>query len=224
MAYFIAIAGNMGVGKSTLTERLAAKLGWKAYLEPTTENPYLSDFYGDMHRWGFHSQIFFLAHRLKQHSELARAGVPVIQDRSVYENAEVFARNLYERGFLSERDWQTYQTIYQTLIALLPPPNLIIYLRATVPTLIHRIGSRGRDYEQKIDPNYLIELNRLHEEWAHSFTRAPILPVATDRINFIDNDAALERLVNTIVNTLPLQPLPLFNTHEVKPRVPGYEV
>lgn len=210
--YFIAIAGNMGVGKSTLTERLATKLGWQAYLEPAADNPYLSDFYEDMHRWGFHSQMFFLAHRFKQHSELAQAGFSVIQDRSVYENAEVFAHNLYLRGFLSERDWQTYQTMYQTLIALLPPPNLIIYLRANVPTLLRRISRRGRDFEQKADPEYVAELNRLHEDWAANFTLAPMLRVNTDYVNFVEDDAALEKLCNSIVRTLPLQQLPFKKT------------
>ncbi|MEK7532747.1 MAG: deoxynucleoside kinase, partial [Patescibacteria group bacterium] len=113
MSYFIAIAGNIGVGKSTLTERLGSKLGWEIYLEPTTENPYLADFYRDMRRWGFHSQVFFLTHRLQQHIDLLNAPNTVVQDRSVYENAEVFARNLYEKDLISERDWMTYQRIYQ---------------------------------------------------------------------------------------------------------------
>src|SRR3989344_5565631 len=121
MPYFIAIAGNIGVGKSTLTKRLGEKLGWEIYLEPTTDNPYLADFYKDMKRWGFHSQIFFLTHRLEQHLALLQSGRTVVQDRSVYENAEVFARNLYEKDLMSERDWATYNRIYHNLIDLLPP-------------------------------------------------------------------------------------------------------
>lgn len=211
MPEFIAIAGNMGVGKSALTNRLAAKLGWQPYLEPTEDNPYLSDFYEDMHRWGFHSQVFFLAHRLRQHSELIKSGGAVVQDRSVYENAEVFARNLFERGLLSERDWGTYQTIYQTLVALLPPPNLIIYLRANIPTLLNRIEKRGRDYERKVDPNYLLELSNLYDRWAETFNLAPILCVKTDHINFVEDDKALEKLAKDILSAIPHQPLPLFD-------------
>lgn len=211
MAHFIAIAGNMGVGKSTLTQLLATRLGWKAYLEPVVDNPYLSDFYTDMNRWGFHSQIFFLAHRLKQHAELARSQESVIQDRSIYENAEIFAQNLFDRGHLSERDWATFQTVYQSTVALLPPPNLIVYLRASTPSLVSRIKSRGRDYEKNIDLVYLEQLNQLHDRWVAQFKRAPILEVSTDGINFSENEPALSDLVFKIRDRLQIHPLPLFD-------------
>lgn len=210
MSYFIAIAGNIGVGKSTLTERLGAKLGWEIYLEPTAENPYLADFYKDMRRWGFHSQIFFLTHRLQQHIELTHAANTVVQDRSVYENAEVFARNLYEKDLLSERDWNTYQQIYQNLIDLVPPPNLIVYLRAMVPTLRRRIELRGREYERRVPTSYLAELNQLYDRWTRTFTIAPIMTVNTDKVNFVEDENALEQLVREIENALPVRQLPLF--------------
>lgn len=212
MAHFIAIAGNMGVGKSTLTELLAARLGWKAYLEPAVNNPYLFDFYQDMNRWGFHSQVFFLAHRLQQHAELARSEESVIQDRSVYENAEIFAQNLFDQGYLSERDWATFQTMYQTTIELLPPPNLIIYLQASIPSLVDRIQNRGHDYEKNIDLAYLTKLNQLHNRWATQFKRAPILAVPTDGVNFLEDGVAVDNLVQQIRNKLHLNPLPLFDT------------
>ena len=210
MSYFIAIAGNIGVGKSTLTERLGTKLGWEIYLEPTAENPYLADLYQDMQRWGFHSQVFFLTHRLEQHLELLQSKNTAVQDRSVYENAEVFARNLYEKDLLSERDWATYNRIYQNLINVLPPPHLIVYLRASVPTLLHRIARRGREYEKRIPKYYLAELNQLYDRWAQSFTVAPVLTVDTDRINFVEDEAALEALTEMITNRLPIQQLPIF--------------
>ncbi|MEK7481148.1 MAG: deoxynucleoside kinase [Patescibacteria group bacterium] len=210
MSYFIAIAGNIGVGKSTLTERLGTKLGWEIYLEPTTQNPYLADFYKDMQRWGFHSQVFFLTHRLQQHIDLLHAQNTVVQDRSVYENAEVFARNLYEKDLLSERDWQTYQQIYQNLIDLVPPPNLIVYLRATVPTLRRRIELRGREYERRVPTSYLAELNQLYDRWTRTFTIAPIMTVNTDAVNFVEDETALDTLVHEIENTLPVRQLPLY--------------
>lgn len=208
MSYFIAVAGNMGVGKSELTQRLAAKLGWQAFLEPAAQNPYLPDFYADMPRWAFHSQTFFLAHRLREHQALLARGEPAIQDRSVYENAEVFARLLYRRGNLTERDWQTYYELYQTLVALLPPPTLIIYLEASVPTLVSRIEERGRKFEQDIDVAYLTELNSYYDEWAKTTKVAPLLRVPTDHRNFVKDDNELERLTNEIYRMLPMQQLP----------------
>ncbi|KKR04121.1 MAG: Deoxyguanosine kinase / deoxyadenosine kinase subunit [Parcubacteria group bacterium GW2011_GWC2_39_14] len=209
MPNFIAIAGNMGVGKSTLTLKLADRLGWKAFVEPVAQNPYLSDFFQDMERWGFHSQVFFLSHRLRQHCELIKSG-NAIQDRSVYENAEVFARNLYKHGKMSEHDWATYKNIYESLIELVAPPSLIIYLHASVPVLVQRIENRGREFEQKVDPEYLGELNELYEEWTTNFKLAPVLRVDTDNINFIEDKEALEKLSQEIMKSIPNQPLPLF--------------
>lgn len=199
---FIAIAGNIGVGKSTLTTLLAHKLGWTPFLEPAAENPYLADFYQDMRRWSFHSQVFFLSQRVQQHRQLLERGEPVVLDRSVYEDAEVFARNLYVRGEMSRRDWATYETLYRTMSSLLRPPDLIVYLRASVPTLLRRIQQRGRDYERDIAPDYLASLNMLYDEWAVRFTASRILTIETDAINYVthldDSKAVVEQIQTAV--------------------------
>ena len=150
--------------RSTLVSLLSTKLGWEPVFEAVTENPYLADFYADMNRWSFHSQVFFLVRRLQQHHDLLQRPSPVLQDRSVYEDAEIFARNLYHQGHLSERDWGSYFDLYQTLTRMLRPPDLVIYLRASVPTLRRRITGRGREYERNIADSYLHDLNRLYED------------------------------------------------------------
>ena len=200
--YFVAVAGNIGVGKSTLTRLLAQALGWDPFFEPVAENPYLADFYQDMARWGFHSQTFFLSTRLQQHYLLQQHQESVIQDRTIYEDAEIFARNLHRQGYLSERDWQTYHAIYESLSLLLRPPNLIVYLQASVPTLRRRITQRGRDYERNISDDYLAALNNLYEEWAASFTACPLLTVATDNLNYVNNGQHLEQMISIIQDRL----------------------
>ena len=192
--YFITVAGNIGVGKSTLVTRLAHHLGWQPVLEAVAENPYLADFYQDMERWSFHSQVFFLSRRLQQHHRLLQQPDSVIQDRSVYEDAEIFARNLHQQGHLSARDWQCYCDLYQTLITLLPPPNLVLYLRASVPTLRRRINQRGRTYEQAIPDDYLAQLNQLYDEWSAAFTLSPVLTVDTDNLDYVQHDEHLEQI------------------------------
>ncbi|HLA08645.1 MAG TPA: deoxynucleoside kinase [Anaerolineales bacterium] len=165
MKKFVAVAGNIGVGKSTLVEMLCARMGWEPFFEPVTENPYLADFYADMDAWAFHSQVFFLTHRLRSHYKLSQHPDSVVQDRSVYEDAEIFAQNLYLQGHIQHRDYQTYRDMYETMMRFLPPPDLVIYLRASIPTLMNRISSRGRDYERTIAPDYLQGLNNLYETW-----------------------------------------------------------
>ena len=205
MSYFVAIAGNIGVGKSTLTGLLAARLGWEAFYEAVDENPYLADFYADMPRWSFHSQAFFLARRLRQHALLLQRTDPVLQDRSVYEDAEVFARTLYVQGHMAERDWQTYYDLFTTLAGVLTPPNLIVYLRASVPTLQARIAARGRAFEREIPAAYLAALNDLYEAWVARFTLCPTLTVDTDAVNFPRDPAALDRVARLILERLPRQ-------------------
>ncbi len=190
--YFITIAGNIGVGKSTLVKLLTERSEWEPVFEAVTENPYLADFYGDMRRWAFPSQVFFLSRRLRQHHKLLLQPQSIIQDRSVYEDAEIFARNLFEQGDMSERDWNCYQDLYQTLTLLLQPPDLVIYLSAAVPTLRRRIGTRGRDYEQVISDTYLTRLNRLYEEWAAQFTLSPVLTIDTNGLDYVQNEEHLE--------------------------------
>jgi deoxyadenosine/deoxycytidine kinase len=146
---FVAIAGNIGVGKSTLVTLISERLGWQPFFEPVVENPYLADFYKDMRAWAFHSQIFFLTRRLQSHRQLIDHPTSVVQDRTVYEDAEVFACNLYHQGYINDRDYSAYHELYQVLTDFLPPPDLVVYLRATVDTLLNRISFRGRDYEQR---------------------------------------------------------------------------
>ena len=170
MRKFVAVAGNIGVGKSTLVNMLCETMGWQPFYEPVTENPYLADFYADMDVWAFHSQIFFLPHRLRSHFQLSMHPGSVIQDRSLYEDAEIFAKNLYMQGHMQMRDYQTYRDLYETVTQFLPPPDLVVYLRASVPTLLDRISHRGRDYERTISAEYLGGLNDLYEDWIDNFT------------------------------------------------------
>jgi deoxyadenosine/deoxycytidine kinase len=202
MKHFVAVAGNIGVGKSSLTERLAEKLGWEPFYEAVEENPYLADFYGDMARWSFHSQVFFLSRRLRHHHALLEHPGSVLQDRTVYEDAEIFARNLYRQGHMSEREWQTYHALYSSIADFLPPPDLVVYLRASVPTLLTRIGLRGRDFERGISPQYLSQLNELYGEWAGSFSLCPVLTVETDHIDFVQFDEHMEQIARRIEDRL----------------------
>ena len=200
--YFVTIAGNIGVGKSTLVTLLSHKLGWEPVLEAVAENPYLADFYEDMNRWSFHSQVFFLVRRLQQHHDLLQVSSAVLQDRSVYEDAEIFARNLYHQGHLSERDWFSYYELYSTLTRLLKPPDLVIYLRASTSTLRRRIAGRGREFERNIADTYLHDLNRLYDEWAGSFTLSPVLTVDTDNLDYVQYDEHLEQIWERISDRL----------------------
>jgi deoxyadenosine/deoxycytidine kinase len=202
MKKFVAIAGNIGVGKSTLVQMLCAELGWDPFYEPVTENPYLADFYRDMAAWSFHSQVFFLTHRLRSHFSLAQHPNSVIQDRSVYEDAEIFARNLYMQGHIQERDYQTYRGLYETAVQFLPPPDLVIYLRASVPTLLYRIAHRGRDYERKIAPEYLESLNNLYENWIDNFTLCPVLAVPADDLDYVAHPGHLRLIVGKVNDKL----------------------
>lgn len=200
--YFVAIAGNIGVGKSTLTTLMTQKLGWSPFFEAVEENPYLADFYKDMSRWSFHSQAFFLSRRLQQHYELLQRDDSVLQDRSVYEDAEVFARNLYRQGNMSARDWQTYYDLYTILSQLLTPPHLVVYLKASVPTLVRRIAQRGREYERTISAEYLASLNELYDDWVSRFALCPVLTVETDNLDYVQHDAHLDQIVGRINDRL----------------------
>jgi deoxyadenosine/deoxycytidine kinase len=208
---FITVAGNIGVGKSTLVELLCARLGWEPFFEGVVDNPYLVDFYVDMRAWSFHSQIFFLGRRLSDLRRLMDFPRTVVQDRSVYEDAEIFAKNLYRQGFISERDWASYHELYQALAELLPPPDLIVYLQATVPTLLHRIALRGREYEKKIASDYLAQLNALYEEWISDFTRCPVLVVPADRLDYVANGGHLDLILEKIHDKLRGEQMVLFD-------------
>ncbi len=195
---FVAIAGNIGVGKSSLTALLAQRLNWQPFYEAADENPYLADFYADMRRWSFHSQVFFLTRRVRHHQQLARSPYSVIQDRTIYEDAEVFARNLYEQGHMDARDYASYSALYEVFRHLLAPPHLVVYLRASLPILLRRITLRGRDFERRISREYLEQLNVLYERWAGSFTLCPVLIIDTDPLDFVHSAVDLEEIVGRI--------------------------
>jgi deoxyadenosine/deoxycytidine kinase len=202
MKTYVVLAGNIGAGKSTLVRMMSDRLGWEPYYEPVEENPYLADFYRDMKRWAFHSQVYFLTHRARSHHALLDDPRPVVQDRSFYEDAEVFARAHYIAGAMSERDWNAYRELYDTLTALLAPPDLVVYLRATVPTLRRRIVQRGRSIEADISDTYLEELNALYEEWITGFDRAPVLVVPADRLDFVNDSKDLHAIITTVQHRL----------------------
>ena len=202
MKKFVAVAGNIGVGKSTLVGMLCRRLEWDPFYEPVTDNPYLPDFYQDMRTWAFHSQVFFLTHRLRAHRMLIDHPTSAIQDRSVYEDAEIFAHNLYRQGQISERDYGTYCELYRVLSEFLPPPDLVIYLRASVPTLLQRIQRRGRDYEQEMDPEYLANLNNLYEIWICNFGLCPILTVPSDDLDYVEHPGHLDLIVQKVQEKL----------------------
>jgi len=216
MKKFIAVAGNIGVGKSTLVSMLSKSLGWEPFYEPETENPYLPDFYRDMKAWAFQSQVFFLTHRLRIHRRLADHPTSVVQDRSVYEDAEIFARNLYRQKQMSERDYETYQELYQVLSEFLPPPDLVVYLRASVEILQRRIRRRGRDYESKIHPDYLAQLNELYEEWVDNFNLCPVLTAPADDINYVKHPAHLEMVIRKVDEKLTGKDVVVFDPVEVE--------
>ena len=215
MKKFVAVAGNIGVGKSTLVEMLCTKLDWEPFYEPVAENPYLADFYSDMPAWSFHSQIFFLSHRLRSHHDLAKHPTSVIQDRSVYEDAEVFAQNLFRQGHIQKRDYQTYRELYETVIGFLPPPDLVIYLRASAETLLRRIELRGRDYERTIAPDYLAGLNDLYESWIAGFTLCPVLTVPADDLDFVAHPGHLELVAAKVDDKLTGKEEVIFAADEV---------
>jgi deoxyadenosine/deoxycytidine kinase len=202
MKRFIAVAGNVGVGKSTLTQLLSEVLCWEPFFEAVDDNPYLADFYEDMRTWSFHSQIFFLSRRLGHHRQIVERPGSVVQDRTVYEDAEIFARNLYLQGHMVERDWQSYWNLYQTVITILPAPDLVIYLQASVPVLQQRIQKRGRHFERQISDEYLTQLNELYDAWVKGFRLCPVLTVPTDNLDFVAFNSHLELIVQRMLDKL----------------------
>ncbi|MEZ4667389.1 MAG: deoxynucleoside kinase [Anaerolineae bacterium] len=206
--YFVAIAGNIGAGKSTLTGLLSAALGWEPFYEANAENPYLADFYTDMERWSFHSQVFFLGKRLEHHHQLLQHPGSVVQDRTVYEDAEIFARNLYIQGHMAERDYDAYKRLYQAVSAFLPPPDLIVYLESSVDKLVEHITRRGREFEQSITAEYLVSLNRLYDEWISDWTACEVLRVKIDGKDFQNNPddfAEIQQALETRLNRVKIQ-------------------
>lgn len=195
---FIAIAGNIGAGKSTLTNLLSEAFGWEPFYEAAAENPYLADFYADMRQWSFHSQVFYLGKRLEHHRLLVDHPGSVVQDRTVYEDAEIFARNLYEQGQMTERDYDAYRRLYRAVSSFLPPPDLIVYLRGSVDVLMQHIERRGNTYEQGIAPAYLEQLNHLYEAWIEDWTACPVIRVEMDGNDFLHKQSDLDSIVEQI--------------------------
>jgi deoxyadenosine/deoxycytidine kinase len=197
---FIAIAGNIGVGKTTLTRLLSQKLRWRAYYERVIDNPYLATFYDDMNRWSFHLQIYFLSHRFKSQKEITEWPDSCIQDRSIYEDVEIFARTLNKQGFMTNVDYDNYRMLFETMVDYLRKPDLIIYLKASVDQLIERILNRGRDYEQTIDRGYLEQLGQAYETWLDEAEENgfKILRIETKDINFEENERELNIVVEYV--------------------------
>lgn len=215
MKKFVAIAGNIGVGKSTLVEMLCERLDWQPYYEPVADNPYLEDFYEDMPAWAFHSQVYFITHRLRSHRELLAHPTSVIQDRTMYEDAEIFAKNLFLRGHILERDYFTYRDLFGLLTEMLSPPDLVVYLRASVPTLVERIELRGRGYESQISYDYLIQLNDLYEQWIADFSLCPVLTVPADEMDYVAHPGHLDLVVQKIQEKLTGKEEVVFAPEEV---------
>jgi deoxyadenosine/deoxycytidine kinase len=182
---FLAVAGNLGVGKTTLVELVTRVSGFEPHYELAEENPYLTRFYADMRAWGFHSQLFFLVKRSEQHRRLALSLATAVQDRTIYEDAEIWARNLYERGQIADEDYRLYSDLYQELCRGLPPPDLVVYLAASTATLQKRIATRGRAFEAQIETGYVERLNQRYEEWAAAFDRCPLMRLETGEIDLV---------------------------------------
>ena len=203
--FHVSIAGNIGVGKSTLVQILAEEFGWQPYYELVSDHPYLDDYYRDRERWGFHSQIWFLTQRFEQHLEIADTPSSVLEDRSMYEDYEIFVKGLLEEGILSQRDFRTYRRLYTTLVQRIQPPSLLVYLQASVPTLQRRIAARARPSEMNIPPAYLTRLNERYDEWMRRFDRCAVLTIPTDDIDYVHSLEARRSMVDVIARTLGLR-------------------
>jgi deoxyadenosine/deoxycytidine kinase len=198
----ILVAGNIGSGKTSLTERIGARLGWRTAYESVSDNPYLPDFYRDMRAWSFHLQINFLGHRAQQHLDMWNDPRSAIIDRSIYEDAAIFARALHHLGNLNERDYQTYRKVFDLVIRTLPPPSLLIYLKAPVEVLIERIRQRGREIESSITPQYLQLLESFYDDWMRTFDLCPVLTIRTDDLDFVHQSQHLDTVVQRIQEKL----------------------
>jgi deoxyadenosine/deoxycytidine kinase len=196
------VAGNIASGKTSLTERLGVRLGWRTAYESVADNPYLADFYTDMSQWSFHLQVFFLGHRAEQYLELARCSESAIADRSIYEDAYIFARALYHLGNLSERDYQAYRQVFDLIVHNLPRPDLLLFLDAPVPVLLDRIGHRGRAIERGITADYLLLLETFYREWLEGFDLCPVLTIRTDDLDFVHRPEHLDVVVRRIQDRL----------------------
>lgn len=196
----IAITGNIGAGKTSLAEKLANHYQWEVMYEAVEGNPYLANFYEDMEKWSFHLQIYFLNSRFEQILKITeqKKNKTIIQDRTIYEDAYIFARNLYEAGKLNETDYLTYKGLFNTIIQAVPPPDLMIYLRADMPKLMHQIQKRGRDFEQNIDPHYLRSLNALYEDFTSLYTHGQLLIIDVNELDYVEREQDFQLIVDAV--------------------------
>jgi len=199
---FVAVAGNIGAGKSSLAKMLGDYFHWKPYFESVDDNPYLADFYQDMERWAFHLQIYFLSNRFKAHKQIVESNESVIQDRTIYEDAEIFARNLFNIRKMSERDFSNYVSLFNVMMEYLKPPDLLIYLRASVDMLLTQIARRGRDFERGIERSYLEQLNTLYENWIQRYKHR-LLIIESDNVDFVNRHEDFDAIVAQVKTTLP---------------------
>ena len=194
----IAIAGNIGAGKTSLTDLLSKHYKWQGHFEEVVENPYLDDFYHQMERWSFNLQIYFLNSRFSQLIEIQKSGINVIQDRSIYEDAHIFAPNLHAMGLLSQRDYQNYKSLFELMEGMVTGPDLMIYLRSSIPNLVDNIHKRGREFENSISIDYLSRLNERYEAWIHNYDKGKLLILDVDELNFVDNPSDIGAIIEKI--------------------------
>jgi len=194
----IAIAGNIGSGKTTLTGLLAKHYKWEAQLEDVVDNPYLDDFYNQMERWSFNLQVYFLNSRFRQILQIRKSGKDIIQDRTIYEDAHIFAPNLHAMGLMTNRDYENYKSLFDLMETLVQGPDVLIYLRSSIPNLVSQIHKRGRDYENSISIDYLSRLNERYEAWIHGYNKGKLLIIDVDKLNFVDKPEDLGHVINTI--------------------------
>ena len=212
---YVTVCGNIGAGKTSLVERLCKEFNWQPYFEGVVDHPYLDDYYKDMQRWGFHTQIYFLTARLRQQQEIAEIPTSVCQDRSIYEDHEIFARSLTSLGIMSQRDYQSYRLLFESITPYISRPDLMIYLRASVPTLTERINKRSRDCESTITDDYLEHLNKHYEDWMSRFDVCPILTLDGDHLDFVNRSSDLRQVYDSVHQMLG------FRVQGLGFRVPG---
>lgn len=194
----VAVAGNIGAGKTTLTKLLAKHFNWEAQLEDVVDNPYLDDFYNQMERWSFNLQVYFLNSRFRQVTQINESGKDIIQDRTIYEDAHIFAPNLHAMGLMTNRDYENYKSLFDLMQSFVPGPDLLIYLRSSIQNLVAQIHKRGRDYENSISIDYLSRLNERYEAWIHNYNKGNLLIIDVDNLDFVANPEDLGNIINKI--------------------------
>ncbi len=200
--YFVSVAGNIGSGKSSLTRMIANEFRWSPYFESVQNNPYLSDFYRDMKRWSFQLQVYFLSHRFNAHRRIINSKKSVIQDRSIYEDVEIFARNLYLMGRMEKRDYNNYRALFYEMVSYLKAPDLVVYLKADLKTLVNHIKLRGREFEKSIERSYLERLNRSYTSWIRNYDQGKLLIIESDELDFVNNPGHFNMIISSIKKEL----------------------